>query len=184
HRESNSVGGVPKSTSWEGLTGSPRMHYRVPSTRRTKTKPEMGRRQGSPSRKLPSWAENLIADEPTEPPKIRLGEAGRSRLKAILSQSLRNNPGLRAVCNSIARLKSATVQQLLRMAEVCGCMDQAMAIARDFHRTRAIKSRKPRTSRSSQSSNSMIQSAFGGVRRDDVSTGNTELHSTRSWMRT
>ncbi|KAF4673593.1 hypothetical protein FOL47_010400 [Perkinsus chesapeaki] len=74
--------------------------------------------------------------------KVRLGEAGRARLKAIISDCFREDQRLRQMCNTIARLKNATVPQLLEMSHICGCFDQAMDIAKEFQMTKEAKSRK------------------------------------------
>ncbi|KAF4731298.1 hypothetical protein FOZ62_007716, partial [Perkinsus olseni] len=150
HRE-NSFN-LPKASPWGGMPVSPRMFYQTSSSStataaEASAKPDS--REKSQPQDLPPAGSQLDMEDIIIP-KIRLGEAGRSRLKAILSQCLRSNPGLRPICNSIARLKCATVPQLLHMAGICGCLDKAMAIAEDYQQTRAAKSRKPRTPRGSR----------------------------------
>ncbi|KAF4674631.1 hypothetical protein FOL46_004418 [Perkinsus olseni] len=174
HRE-NSFN-LPKPSPWGGMPVSPRMFYQTSSsstaTAEASAKPD-GRQKSLPQDLTPA-AVNQLDMEDIIIPQIRLGEAGRSRLKAILSQCLRSNPGLRPICNSIARLKSATVPQLLHMAGICGCMDKAMAIAQDYQQTRAAKSRKPRTPGGSRFN--AVNLAPEGAQPDAVASS-TELPS-------
>jgi hypothetical protein len=67
-------------------------------------------------------------------PKLQLGETGRSQLKSAISAVLKKKPELRKTCNSIQKVKNASISQLLTMARICGIWDQAVRISETFTR--------------------------------------------------
>jgi len=71
--------------------------------------------------------------------KLPLGEQGRTELKTAIRDVLRSKPELREQINSIAKLKCATIPQLLKMAHLCGIWPTAIDISARFTRSREVK---------------------------------------------
>lgn len=67
-----------------------------------------------------------------EVPRLQLGESGRAQLKSSISSVLKRRPELRKQCNSIEKVKNASIMQLLAMARICGIWDQAVKISEGF----------------------------------------------------
>ena len=67
-----------------------------------------------------------------EVPRLQLGESGRAQLKSSISSVLKRRPELRKQCNSIEKVKNASIMQLLAMARICGIWDQAVKISESF----------------------------------------------------
>ena len=67
-------------------------------------------------------------------PRLQLGESGRAQLKSSISLVLKRRPELRKQCNSIQKVKNASIIQLLAMARICGIWDQAVKISESFLR--------------------------------------------------
>lgn len=67
-------------------------------------------------------------------PRLQLGESGRAQLKSSISSVLKMKPELRKQCNSIQKVKNASIIQLLAMARICGIWDQAVKISENFLR--------------------------------------------------
>jgi hypothetical protein len=65
-------------------------------------------------------------------PRLQLGESGRAQLKSSISSVLKHKPELRKQCNSIEKVKNASIMQLLAMARICGIWDQAVKISESF----------------------------------------------------
>jgi hypothetical protein len=65
-------------------------------------------------------------------PRLQLGESGRAQLKSSISSVLKRRPELRKQCNSIQKVKNASIIQLLAMARICGIWDQAVKISESF----------------------------------------------------
>ncbi|CEL93610.1 unnamed protein product [Vitrella brassicaformis CCMP3155] len=76
--------------------------------------------------------------------KLPLGEQGRAELKALISDKLRTCKNLKSSVGSIARLKCATIPQLLRMAVHCGLWNEAVAISERFLRQKQNKQQQLR----------------------------------------
>lgn len=58
-----------------------------------------------------------VADDVS--PVLKLGDEGRAKLKAALSEQVRRNPELKARVDEIGKIRLASIQQLLMMAKVC-----------------------------------------------------------------
>ena len=69
-----------------------------------------------------------------EVPRLQLGESGRAQLKSSISSVLKRRPDLRSVCNSIEKVKNASITQLLTMARICGIWNEAVKISEGFLR--------------------------------------------------
>jgi hypothetical protein len=62
-------------------------------------------------------------------PKLNLGEAGRAELKSLISKRQREQRDLKTVCDKIAKVKSASIVELLTIARICGLWEEAERIA-------------------------------------------------------
>ena len=65
-------------------------------------------------------------------PRLHLGEAGRSKLKSLISLATKDNSTLRDRVAVIGKVKLASIPQLLQMAHLCGLWDEAIAISQSF----------------------------------------------------
>eukprot|EP01054_Gregarina_sp_Poly1_P004706 Gregarina_sp_Poly_1__4705@NODE_2512_length_2044_cov_129_457764_g1596_i0_p1_GENE_NODE_2512_length_2044_cov_129_457764_g1596_i0NODE_2512_length_2044_cov_129_457764_g1596_i0_p1_ORF_typecomplete_len529_score71_31HYLS1_C/PF15311_6/3e03HYLS1_C/PF15311_6/0_25Pollen_allerg_1/PF01357_21/3_1e02Pollen_allerg_1/PF01357_21/3_9_NODE_2512_length_2044_cov_129_457764_g1596_i02561842 len=68
--------------------------------------------------------------------KVPLGEKGRMELKAAIRAAMKDRPELRERVNTIAKLRCATIPQLLKIAHICDLWDLALEISRRFVETR------------------------------------------------
>uniref|UniRef100_A0A0G4HNL1 Uncharacterized protein n=1 Tax=Chromera velia CCMP2878 TaxID=1169474 RepID=A0A0G4HNL1_9ALVE len=66
--------------------------------------------------------------------KLPLGETGRCELKMLIGEKCRRNSNIQAKIQSIAKLKCATNEQLILMANICGLWETAVAISEKFKR--------------------------------------------------
>lgn len=69
--------------------------------------------------------------------RLPLGEHGRCELKGLIGEAIKTSPETRARVMSIAKLKCATISQLLHMAFVCDLWDSAVDISERFVESRA-----------------------------------------------
>ena len=69
---------------------------------------------------------------PGDLPKLHLGETGRSKLKSMISNMIKEDEELRAQVLAISKVKLASIGQLLQMAYVCGLWEDAVRIGEQF----------------------------------------------------
>jgi hypothetical protein len=62
-------------------------------------------------------------------PKLNLGESGRAELKSLISRKQKERPDLKQTCDKIAKVKSASIVELLTIARICGLWEEAERIA-------------------------------------------------------
>ena len=62
-------------------------------------------------------------------PKLNLGEAGRAELKSLISKRQKERRDLKEVCDRIAKVKAASIVELLTIARICGLWEEAERIA-------------------------------------------------------
>ena len=72
-------------------------------------------------------------------PMLRLGDEGRSKLKSALSEEVRNSPEIKADVDAIGKIRLASMQQLLRMAQVAGLFDYATQLAKEHELGKTVK---------------------------------------------
>ena len=80
-----------------------------------------------------------LADDPN-PPILKLGDDGRSRLKSALSDLVRMDPEIQRRVEAIGKIRLASMQQLMRMAKVSGLWGFALDIAAEVEATRIRRS--------------------------------------------
>uniref|UniRef100_A0A0G4HZC3 Uncharacterized protein n=1 Tax=Chromera velia CCMP2878 TaxID=1169474 RepID=A0A0G4HZC3_9ALVE len=66
--------------------------------------------------------------------KLPLGETGRCQLKTLIGERMKNDAEIRLQVQAIAKLKCATIPQLLLMANICGLWEIAVTISDKFER--------------------------------------------------
>ena len=86
----------------------------------------------TPHRKVEKSGNDNYSIDGQEVPRLQLGESGRAQLKSSISSVLKRRPELRKQCNSIEKVKNASIMQLLAMARICGIWDQAVKISEGF----------------------------------------------------
>ncbi|KAF4669250.1 hypothetical protein FOL47_002639 [Perkinsus chesapeaki] len=69
----------------------------------------------------------------------QLGEAGRAQLKSAISASIRGNTRRKAICREIGVLKSATIRELIQMANAIGLGYVVDELVTDFERLKEQK---------------------------------------------
>eukprot|EP00388_Colpodella_angusta_P017310 GDKJ01042834.1.p1 GENE.GDKJ01042834.1~~GDKJ01042834.1.p1 ORF type:complete len:1104 (+),score=339.73 GDKJ01042834.1:1-3312(+) len=69
--------------------------------------------------------------------RLPLGEHGRCELKGLIGDAIKQSAETRAKVMAIAKLKCATISQLLHMAFVCDLWNEAVAISERFVESRA-----------------------------------------------
>jgi len=122
---------------------SPVFQYAVdPSTSNvviTTTPVEESLREIKKARRIPSLSKRTATvDVPSEfsvpgdLPKLHLGETGRSKLKSMISNMIKDDEELRAQVLAISKVKLASIGQLLQMAFVCGLWEDAVRIGEQF----------------------------------------------------
>ena len=75
-------------------------------------------------------AEKLPASSSDDPyAAVKLGEQRRALIKSAISEKIQNDEGLRVRCIAMAKIKAATVSELMRMCEICGILPWAMNLA-------------------------------------------------------
>lgn len=76
--------------------------------------------------------------------RVPLGEKGRMELKAAIRAALKDKPELRERVNKVAKLRCATIPQLLRIAAICDLWFMALNISRRFVETKSGKQNRAR----------------------------------------
>jgi len=70
---------------------------------------------------------NALARKSAEPyGMVKLGEQRRALIKASISEKTLTDESLRERCKAIAKIKVATVSELMRMCEICGILPWAL----------------------------------------------------------
>jgi len=69
---------------------------------------------------------------PGDLPKLHLGESGRSKLKSLISNMIKEDEELRTHVLAISKVKLASIGQLLQMSYVCGLWEEAVRISEQF----------------------------------------------------
>ncbi len=64
-------------------------------------------------------------------PILKLGDEGRSKLKSALSEKSKIDADIKAQIDAIGKIRLASVQQLMQMAQVSGLWDYAQSLAKD-----------------------------------------------------
>lgn len=93
--------------------------------------------------------------------KVPLGEKGRMELKAAIRAAMKERPELREKVNGIAKLRCATIPQLLRIAHICDLWDMALEISRRFVETRNGKQSRQAAIRKMAKSGCLIDRRLG-----------------------
>lgn len=70
---------------------------------------------------------------------LPLGECGRSKLKSLISNAVRSSTVLKERCDSVGKIKTATVSQLFELARVCGLMGAAKQLSDEFLEHKKLK---------------------------------------------
>ena len=89
------------------------------------------------ARRIPSLSKRTSVRVPSvsvpgDLPKLHLGETGRSKLKSMISNMIKEDEELRAQVLAISNVKLASIGQLLQMAYVCGLWEDAVRIGEQF----------------------------------------------------
>ncbi|EER13195.1 hypothetical protein Pmar_PMAR020786 [Perkinsus marinus ATCC 50983] len=69
----------------------------------------------------------------------QLGEAGRAQLKSAISAAIRGENEKKMICREIGVLKSATIRQLIQMANTIGLSHVVDDLVADFERVKEQK---------------------------------------------
>jgi hypothetical protein len=93
-----------------------------------RTRGGVGAAAGGVSQAAPVTRREFLVDG-VAVPKLNLGEAGRAELKSLISKKQKEQRDLKAVCDRIAKVKSASIVELLTIARICGLWEEAERIA-------------------------------------------------------
>eukprot|EP01055_Gregarina_sp_Pseudo9_P003755 Gregarina_sp_Pseudo_9__3754@NODE_38_length_5294_cov_16_753758_g35_i0_p3_GENE_NODE_38_length_5294_cov_16_753758_g35_i0NODE_38_length_5294_cov_16_753758_g35_i0_p3_ORF_typecomplete_len379_score102_91HYLS1_C/PF15311_6/0_17HYLS1_C/PF15311_6/7_9e03_NODE_38_length_5294_cov_16_753758_g35_i01891325 len=89
--------------------------------------------------------------------KVPLGEKGRMELKAAIRAAMKDRPELREKVNTVAKLRCATIPQLLKIAHICDLWELALEISRRFVETRNGKQSRQAAIRKMTKSGCLLQ---------------------------
>ena len=99
----------------------------TPGPRVGSPKRQMNSPPSSPKKKGRQVKQSADDDEYSS---IKLGDQRRKMIKSAISEKYHNDPAIRERIKQIGFIKSATVSELMKMAEVCGLLDWALQLAR------------------------------------------------------
>lgn len=118
---------------------SPVVNYTVDSSSSNVviTTVEESEREIKKVRRIPTLSKRTIQQVPSvsvpgDLPKLHLGEMGRSKLKSMISNVIKDDEDLRTQVLAISKVKLASIGQLLQMAFVCGLWEETVRIAEQF----------------------------------------------------
>jgi hypothetical protein len=79
-----------------------------------------------------------IADDDIEDdtPLLKLGDQGRARLKAAISERVRADADCKERVDEIGKIRLASMAQLMRMAKICGLWEYALDLANSHDKMR------------------------------------------------
>ena len=95
------------------------------------------RRQPSPSKRTTILQAVPSDTVPGDLPRLHLGETGRSKLKSMISNMIKDDEELRTQVLAISKVKLASIGQLLQMAYICGLWEEAVRISDQFASVRS-----------------------------------------------
>ena len=75
-------------------------------------------------------------------PSLKLGDEGRARLKAALSEKVRIDPAAKIRVHAIGKIRLASMNQLMRMAKAANMWDFVENLAQEHHDAKYVKRRR------------------------------------------